>query len=467
MILKKEMVGNKTFLSGILSGDEDRFVVGMLVNNEIEGLVPTSALQINNNKILRYDTTGRVTLADIKGMKFNREKILNFMSSYAESVINLGEYLLSAQGLLLDEDKIYMDMRTGRVSFVCLPVKQEKTINPFLHLKQEVLGMQYDQKENCSYFLDIVNAFNSGKVNDMEGVQELIKKLMASEKTRTQAIPNEKKDSVSVQQELHKEPEKTATPEAGFKEKPMETKLEIKSEVKKGFSLGKKNEASFKETKTEVKKQSAQAAVPAGMMIPGMGAIPGLEAVLTQSRQEVPSKKIAEKKQKKGFFGKLLVKEEKAVKEEVQKEIMSSVIEKAVPTPDGYASVPGRHLDFGDTVMGEEECEETEILGTQILNTSSAFLMRMSTGQTMGISSDLFQIGKEGKSVQFYIGDNAAISRVHASIIKRGNDYYLMDNESKNGTHVNEERLTQGKMIKLKNNQEFRLADEWFRFRMN
>jgi len=91
-------------------------------------------------------------------------------------------------------------------------------------------------------------------------------------------------------------------------------------------------------------------------------------------------------------------------------------------------------------------------------------LIRVKTGQREVITQERFMIGKERGRTDFYIGDNSAVSRMHACILKKGDGYFLTEEHATNGTFLNEELLYSGEEKLLKSGDKIRLADEEFEF---
>lgn len=98
--------------------------------------------------------------------------------------------------------------------------------------------------------------------------------------------------------------------------------------------------------------------------------------------------------------------------------------------------------------------------GTQ----GEAVLIREKTGQREQIFRERFLIGKERGNTDFYIGDNSAVSRRHACILKKEDEFYLIGFQTTNGTFLNGERLQPGEARPLGSGDRIRLADEDFEF---
>lgn len=78
--------------------------------------------------------------------------------------------------------------------------------------------------------------------------------------------------------------------------------------------------------------------------------------------------------------------------------------------------------NFGDTtVLSGDNIGDTTVLGSDMGTTyqqaKSAYLVRKKNNERIKITKDVFYIGKERSFVDYFIGDNPAISRSHANII--------------------------------------------------
>jgi pSer/pThr/pTyr-binding forkhead associated (FHA) protein len=73
-------------------------------------------------------------------------------------------------------------------------------------------------------------------------------------------------------------------------------------------------------------------------------------------------------------------------------------------------------------------------------------------------------LGRERKSVDYCLTGNGNIGRVHARIVVRDDKVYIVDNNSTNGTYVNNTKLRAGQEQLLHNGDIVKLADEKFRY---
>lgn len=114
------------------------------------------------------------------------------------------------------------------------------------------------------------------------------------------------------------------------------------------------------------------------------------------------------------------------------------------------------------TVVLDDESEGTTTLEESV-TTLKIYprLLRKRTGEIIKINKLEFSVGK-GKTADFSIDNNTAVSRVHAKIYTRGGRFFIQDNNSTNGTFVDNERLEPGTETEISSGQIIKLADEEF-----
>ena len=125
------------------------------------------------------------------------------------------------------------------------------------------------------------------------------------------------------------------------------------------------------------------------------------------------------------------------------------------------------------SMMGNDGSEETGVLNdgsseTTVLggqNIPSAYLIRKKNNERITVSKAVFKLGKERRRVDYCVADNTNVSRTHADIVYKNGSFYLVDNNSKNGTTVNGASVAAGQERRIANNDIIKLADEEFQFR--
>ncbi len=117
----------------------------------------------------------------------------------------------------------------------------------------------------------------------------------------------------------------------------------------------------------------------------------------------------------------------------------------------------------GETTLLDAGAGETSLLG----GGSKAYLIRKKNGEKISIAGVSFKIGKERRRVNYCVSDNTSVSRVHCEIIRKGADYYIVDQGATNFTFVNGVQLSPHKETILSDRSVVKLADEEFEFHLS
>lgn len=95
----------------------------------------------------------------------------------------------------------------------------------------------------------------------------------------------------------------------------------------------------------------------------------------------------------------------------------------------------------------------------------TAWLESTADSRKIWLNRDQVVLGRSRQESDVCILRDASISRRHARILRRGNGYYLEDLGSRNGTFLEEQRLSANHPQELKNGAKLRLGGSYFTFR--
>lgn len=98
----------------------------------------------------------------------------------------------------------------------------------------------------------------------------------------------------------------------------------------------------------------------------------------------------------------------------------------------------------------------------QMKKKEEAWLRRISDGEMIPLDRKVLLIGSQPGKVDYVIGGNRRVSRVHAKISLQDGRYTIEDLGSTNGTYVNGRKVISGNVVRLTDGDEIRLADERF-----
>ncbi len=451
-------VGGMIFQNLLLTQEDmpDDFAVKMLTNNEIDGLLKLSVLRKNFDIEVRYNVTSLIPLAQFMESVLTKKKVLAVLKSIGSVACEIEEYMLSQNGLALNVNNIYVDIATGKAFLMYIPSLNYQGGEVLQFAKGLVTSFQYEQTEDTSYVLKLMNAFNNGAINSTKAYSDFISKMM-----------DEKKE---VKNEVKKD-EPIMKPGGYEREKPLERVVEMKtpqnnvqvspvippqSEIPKPLSDEKKMEkkkglfakpAVEKKEKPKQKLFGKKAEAEQATSSSDFGfAVPGMESSMGEFKVPDAPQKPAEK---------------------MLNNINNPVVQQ---TPD-LPVAPSVPLDYGNTIMVNQNNSTSTIMleegAYEMQGVLAASITRTSNNQKMYVDKDILKMGKESDYVDFYIGNNPTISRSHADIIKKDGSYYIRDNNAKNHTYVNGEMITPGQLVELSNNDEIKLSNEVFVFHLS
>ena len=507
----------------------DNLSLGMITNNVIPGMIPMIYMQLDTKRFFKYNITSKVTVKQLFEGMVTKKRFLGMCRGVADAFISSYEYMLDDNSILLDSNYIFADVSTCEAEVVCLPVVNDKEENKNAlpeFIKKTLLENRYDQSEDVGYVTSIMNYLNSSVMFSLEGFRNIldeIEKNTISEKPTPIAtvVTTEKhvKTSVNtnVQQQVNvpnqnisqqsQEPtvqkpviqravevktveSKVVTP------RPVPVQQEIPplvlpggKKISKIYLLrhyDKETKALYDEQQKAIKEHEAKVAA---IKKANAAAVAGNTTVSAPPVKQSTVTKATPAKQKKATAATNV-----GFAIPGQNTVMQNT---TINTPKPATSISGpgvtnvdatqfqqqalgsaadqrtvvKSANFGETtVLSNVEVGGTQVLSNVSLNSNkekTATLIRKKNNENISVNKDIFKIGKERSYVEYFIADNPAISRSHACIIKRGDQYFLSDTNSTNHTYLNGNMLASGAESELHNGDEIKLADEEFYFRIN
>ena len=135
------------------------------------------------------------------------------------------------------------------------------------------------------------------------------------------------------------------------------------------------------------------------------------------------------------------------------------------------AGIQKENFQKGERKKSQVSDDFDEEMGTCILqqgkNIKIAVLVSLNPEEYVNILlyREETRIGKGGRQADVCI-DRDVISRVHAKILRREEEYFLMDLDSTNGTYINGKRLGGDGMEKLQQGDRISFADLEYIFQL-
>lgn len=92
------------------------------------------------------------------------------------------------------------------------------------------------------------------------------------------------------------------------------------------------------------------------------------------------------------------------------------------------------------------------------------YLIRLRTDEAISVNKPVFRLGKERNYVDYFVRDNVMVSRSHADIITRSGRYFVVDQNSKNHTFINNCELPIKSEVEIRDGDMLKLGNEEFVF---
>lgn len=490
-----ENQGTNTYLVYQVGAEDivDSMSLGMLTNNKIPGLATAMFTQMDATKYIKYNVSSKVSVKQFFSGAVNKKRLLGVFHGIVDALLSAEDYMIDERTIILDLDYIFADVSSCETVLVCLPIEQVAEVHDLgTFFKGIMFSTQFDQTENCDYVAHIINYLNSTPMFSLNDFKSLLEKEQSSSTTATptatpvvqkpvsmpQAQPKVQPTTVAQQPTAVKTmvtPTPTVqqkpvvqTPPANV-QMPIQTTPPVAPEKKISmFGLlmhySKENAELYKKQKAAKKASSTVAPTQApkkvaqqkqqtnpGFAVPGSNggqgfAIPGQAAPAPQPiSQPQPT----------------------------QNNVQAKQVRSSAPTPQP-AFVPrqtplGQAANFGETtVLGGAAIGETTVL-TAAQNPNKIIaphLIRKKNNEKISLNKPVFRIGKERSYVDYFIGDNTAISRSHANVITREGTYFIVDTNSTNHTFVNGTMINSNEEVQINHGDSIRLANEDFDFKL-
>ena len=488
-----ENQGTHTYLVYAVAENDavDSMSLGMLTNNKIHGLAHTAFTQMDATKYIKYDVSAKISVKQFFTGPVNKKRLIGVFNGIVDAMLSAEDYMIDVNSILLDLDYVFADVSTCETVLVCLPIVSDDLSNRDLgaFFKNIMFTTQFDQTENCDYVAKIINYLNSSPVFSLADFKKLLENIgdaAAPAKVQQPVVqkPQVQHTPPPIQQQQVQQPvQQKASVQQPVQHNPVVQPLINQPKVQtpsmqmppvqhvapeKKISMfgllmhySKENAELYKQQKAAKKNAQPQpVAAPAaqqkkqpsqtGFAIPGQStpvnqgfAIPGQETSVQQAPVQIP------------------------VQQPAQQPVQQTVVSQSA-----YAQpqIPqGQSMNFGETtVLGGASKGETTVLGGAApVAKAQPYLLRIKNNEKINLDKPVFRIGKEKSYVDYFIGDNSAISRSHANIISRDGEYFVVDTNSTNHTYVDGVMIHSNAETLIAHGTRIKLANEEFEFRLN
>lgn len=498
-----ENKGTNTYLVYVVKPEDtiDTLSLGMLTNNKITGLAQTQFMQMDTDKFIKYNISAHISVKQFFEGAVNRKRLVGVFKGIVNALISAEDYMIDTNSILIDLNYMFADVSTCETVLICRPiveeVQKEKDLGAFF--KNIMFSTQFDQTENCDYVAKIINYLNSAVQFSLNDFKNVLDSIDAREIPKAESLP--------------KQPIVTKPVVTEREVFPQEIQPAVQQQVNVSTVQAKPMMPSQKAVQMERKQNSPNATkvqtppAPLGMAVPGQKTEASSASVSSGEKEiswfylmqhynkENAMAYKAQKEAKKAAKGKTVATvqtPQKQVSQSPQKGVGFAIPGQEVPVKQPVAPAAasqnqpvynnvaqpaytpkavqtGQSLNFGETtvLMGNGIGETTVLNASQVpAQMIAPHLIRKKTNEKISINKPVYRIGKERSYVDYFIGDNTAISRSHANIITREGTYFVVDTNSTNHTFVNDNMINSNEEIQINHGDTIRLGNEEFDFKL-
>lgn len=460
---KRDMNHNYLILHGEEVPDTDSYQVRMLVGNGMPSLLKCRLQGIDGKFLIYYDITSKQSVASMyETKKMGLEDLHLIFGGFVKAMEEMAEYLMNPGQLLVQPEYMYLDVEKKKMYFCCMPGRAGDVREDFRVLTEYILP-KIDHEDGDAVILGygvyrraLEDTFHLEYVKE-----EIYKGRDRREKTGNSFQKNrsEEKREPEICKEKGICKEKDIYEEEQFKEfsREMETVNPFENrdrEKEKKTSASPRKKILFSILGALALIITAGAAVlgflpgvQAGVLLSGCAVFLGMGMFIYrfQKKYKDSKEKNRQARQREPIW-KTEEKEESVWQPEIP-------VEEEQAACRAFEEEP-KAKDFGETVVLSAGAVQ-----------GPATLVSREPGElaTIYLQEDMTVIGKMETAVDAVI-DLPTVSRIHAKIRKREQEYYLSDLNSRNGTAVNGRLLKEGEDYLLQNEDEVDFAQARYVF---
>ena len=447
---KRDVSHNYLILQEEKAVDTSSYQVRMLTGNVIPSILKCHLQNLDGEVLFYYDITSKQSIATLfEDKKFRSQDLQSILEGFVKVMEELAEFLMNTDQLVLQPEYIYMDAERKKVYFCCLPGYQKEIQGQLRGLTEYILP-KLDHEDNQAVMLGYGiyrKALEPGF--QLEVVKEAIYQK-EDEADKNAASPKEDKYQEILSEKQENEIIDAVIPDEQKKEEIKNRKKEKRIPWNWILCCGAGGAAALAVLAAGfwgvIPKLPIEIVLGIGIMALGAGAFTAWITEKKKRKQEQTAQwhnKIKQEPDSSPVSGQI------RKKENIKKDPETIREDRKTET-----SITGEL--FGtkkkEEDSQEEICGETVVLSAGQKKGPAALISR-EPGElaTIYLEQELTVVGKLANASDAVI-PMPTVSRMHARIRKREDEYYLADLNSRNGTAVN------GRM--LKGDEEYQLQDE-------
>lgn len=474
---------------------EDSYQLRMLTGNTMTQVLPCHVRKIDGKLQLCYDITSRQNMLSLyEGKKLGKEELVTVFEGCLAILEEMEEYLLGQDQLLLDPEFIYLDPEKKKLYFCCLPGYDRESGQQFRELMEYLLP-KIEHKDQAAVELGYgIYRKALDETIPTEEIRLLLSRTRnggkeepsTEDEGRKGILPGEQRSERKGGDLWEEEPSFREGEEA-FRGEGREYPDRERTEKKRKGRLKAGAWLSFPRRRLDLgrwKSRLLEILFVTGflLLLFGYMALRRMGYFMEISLEVFLGSLIVVLAA--GLLGSRIYRagKEKTSSEREDQEALTELSsfagyeektlmekppypgkagwEKREEEKSGAGS--GDEISAGQEDAYEEEYGETVMLYKELKGKNPCLVNAEGT-QKFAVDKEINVIGKLKDTVDIALMD-PSVSRIHARIRKKEEEYYLSDLNSRNGTFLNGELLEAGKEVLLQDGDQICLAKEVFLF---
>lgn len=457
---KRDMNHNYLILPAEGEMDTDSYQVRMMVGNGISSLLKCRVQVIDGVYRIYYDITSRQQMSSFfEKKKMGIEDLQMIFGNFIQVTEEMSEYLLNSGNLIIQPEYMYLNVEKREILFCYLPGYQRDIKEQFQALTEYILPKIAHGDE-----LAVVLGYGVYRraLEDFFHLEHIKEELFQSQGKRELSVENN--DCFSDVNDISMDGDRQNQEQDG-REMPNE---DIINRGVEEVIMEVQDSQNAQKNKSVLWKKILGCSAGAGMImlisvLKILGYLPWLETEIILGITVLGAAAAML-----GYVCRKKIIKNKAFQKKADR---SETIWEADFTRNDFSTKSNRKegispvkKDPPEKIPNTEEYGETVILSVNHVK-GPASLVSREPGElaTIYLQGDITVIGKLETASDAVI-NLPTVSRVHAKVRKRENEYYLMDLNSRNGTSVNGRMLEDGEEYLLQDQDEVDFAQARYVF---
>jgi len=392
----------------------DGSAVEMVKDHKIPGLLQGILINKGDTSYFRYDLLSDESLHSQLSLPFTKNKLYTYLLSLVETLLDAAKLGLDVNNFVFDSKYIFIDNFSNRLILLYMPIKTNtfEKVSMREFMRELLYSAPFDEKDDVSFFVKLHNYLTTTKEISLSDLRERLTDMAFLTTSSKKEIPND----IEGGNPNYYSP--------GNFESSMKTSVEndvVKTEYSSKSSEKKANKKLEIEEELQYKRITRAELDEEESLVDSAAVLGGTSFTITPSLE---SKVVSDSEEQ------------------------------------------------GTTVLGsyEQELEDVEEEGTTALGAldrglPKPFLIVVATKEKVTVSKECFRIGRDPSQAD-YASKNRVVGRIHAEVLTVNGEYFIIDKQSRNGTYVNGMKLQPNEKIKIKHEDQIKLANEEFVFRI-